>query len=48
MEADTVTDAPPESGFEDKQNVQHIEHATIVNQYGEKCYHFDHVDVLNL
>lgn len=48
VEADTVTDAPPESGVEDKQNVQHIEHATIVNQYGEKCYHFDHVDVLNL
>lgn len=27
---------------------QHIEHATIVNQKGEKNIHIDHVDILNL
>lgn len=41
-------DEEPESGPAERQNVQHIEHATIVNQYGENCFHFDHVDVLNL
>ena len=33
---------------ESTENIQHIEHATIVNQYGEKCVHIDHVEVLNL
>lgn len=30
------------------ENAQHIEQATIVNQYGDKCIHIDHLDVLNL
>lgn len=30
------------------ENIQNIEQATIVNQYGDKCIHIEHLDVLNL
>lgn len=30
------------------KNVQHIEQATIVNQYGNNCVHIEHLDTLNL
>lgn len=47
-EAETATDEQPESSSAETQNAQHIEYATVVNQYGENCLHIDHVDVLNL
>ena len=43
-----VTDEQSETDFVEKQNVQNIERATIVNQYGENCVHIDHLDVLNI
>lgn len=48
VDAETETDKQPESTSTEKQSTQHIEYATIVNQYGENCLHIDHVDVLNL
>ena len=45
---DDVIDTP-EDDVGDAQTVnQIIEHATIVNQYGGKNIHIDHVDTLNL
>ena len=42
-------DSIPKSDGENVKTVnQTIEHATIVNQYGEKNIHIDHVDTLNL
>lgn len=41
-------DSNDESESKSDNFTQHIEHATIVNQNGEKNIHIDHVDVLNL
>lgn len=47
MEEDVV--GTPEDDSENSRTVsQTIEHATIVNQYGGKNIHIDHVDTLNL
>lgn len=47
MEEDVV--GTPEDDIENSRTVsQTIEHATIVNQYGGKNIHIDHVDTLNL
>lgn len=47
MEDDVID--TPEDDVGDAQTVkQIIEHATIVNQYGGKNIHIDHVDTLNL
>lgn len=43
-----VIDSAEESESKTETFTQHIEHATIVNQKGEKNIHIDHVDILNL
>ena len=47
----SIPKAAEDNNFEDKNQkatTQYINHATIVNQYGEKNVHIDHVDTLNL
>ena len=48
---ESIPKAAEDNNFEDKNQkatTQYINHATIVNQYGEKNVHIDHVDTLNL
>lgn len=48
---ESIPKAAEDNIFEDKNQkatTQYINHATIVNQYGEKNVHIDHVDTLNL
>lgn len=48
---ESIPKAAEDNNFEDKTQkatTQYINHATIVNQYGEKNVHIDHVDTLNL
>ena len=52
VEAEIVDDEEPSGAAEEpaspEVNVQIIEKATVVNQYGENCVHIDHVDTFKL
>ena len=50
VEAEVVDDEPSSGAAEADaaSNVQIIKNATIVNQYGEKCVHIDHVENFKL